>query len=83
MRAGRQLIGACGGLLAVAWGWPIARIVVTRSARLVSGWRLDFHFPWRMALVMPLVVAVTAAVASWMPARATARTPLRRLVGVE
>jgi putative ABC transport system permease protein len=78
-----MLIGACGGLLAIAWGWPLARVVVTHSTRLVSGWRLTLAFPWRMALLMPVVVAVTAGVAAWMPARVTARTPLRRLVGVE
>jgi putative ABC transport system permease protein len=77
------MIGACGGILAIAWGWPIARIIVTHSARLVSGWRLHFDFPWRMALLMPIVVAVTAGVAAWMPARVTARTPLRNLVGAE
>ncbi len=77
------LIGACGGLLAIAWGWPIARIIVTHSARLVSGLRLDFAFPWRMAALLPVVVAATAGIAAWMPARATARMPLRRLVAVE
>jgi putative ABC transport system permease protein len=78
-----MLIGACGGLLAIAWGWPLARLVVTHSTRLVSGWRLTFVFPWPMALTMPMVVAATAAVAAWVPARLTARTPLHRLVGVE
>jgi len=83
LTAEAALIGACGGMLAIAWGWPIARLTVTHSARLVSGWRLGFDFPWRMALAMPLVVAVTAGVAAWMPARATTRTPIRSLVGVE
>jgi len=78
-----MVIGTCGGLLAIAWGWPLARLVVTHSTRLLSGWRLGFEFPWTMALAMPVVVALTAGLAAWLPARATARTPLRRLVGVE
>lgn len=77
------LIGLAGGVLAVLWGWPIARIMVTHSARMVSGWQLAFDFPWPMALATPIVVAATAAVAALVPVRATARSPLTRLVGVE
>ncbi len=77
------LIGLCGGLLAILWGWPIARIIVTHSARMISGWRLRFDFPWDMALLTPLVVAVTAGLAALVPARASARAPLTHLVGVE
>ena len=78
-----MLIGACGGMLAIAWGWPIARVIVTHSTRLVSGWQLAFAFPWPMALAMPAVVAGTAAAAAWIPVRATMREPLTRLVGIE
>lgn len=77
------LIGLAGGVLAVVWGWPIARIIVTHSARMVSGWQITFDFPWPMALLTPVVVAVTAALAALVPVHATARTPLTRLAGVE
>jgi putative ABC transport system permease protein len=77
------LLGVGGGLLAVAWGWPIARIVVTHSCRAVSGWQLAFAFPWTMALAIPAVVAFAARVAVAVPAYRTARLPLTRLVGIE
>jgi putative ABC transport system permease protein len=77
------LIGFAGGTLAIFWGWPIARIIVTHSARMVSGWQLLFDFPWPMALATPAVVAVTAMVAAIVPVRATTREPLTRLVGIE
>lgn len=83
LAAEAALIGAAGGLLAVAWGWPIARIIVTHSARMVSGWRIDFVFPWRLASVVPLVVAATAGLAAFVPARRTSRGVLTRLVAVE
>ncbi len=77
------LIGLAGGVLAVLWGWPIARIIVTHSARMVSGWSIEFLFPWTMAALTPVVVAATAALAALVPVRATARTPLHGLVAVE
>ncbi len=77
------VIGLAGGFLAVLWGWPIARIIVTHSARMVSGWQIAFAFPWTMAWLTPLVVAVTAAFAALVPVRATARLPLPSLVAVE
>jgi putative ABC transport system permease protein len=77
------LIGLAGGVLAVAWGWPIARIIVTHSTRMVSGWQLAFDFPWAMAVLTPIVVAVTSACAAIFPVRAAAREPLTSLVGVE
>lgn len=77
------LIGLAGGVLAVLWGWPIARIIVTHSARMVSGWQIGFLFPWGMAALTPLVVAGTAALAALVPVRVTARASLRGLVAVE
>ncbi len=77
------LIGVAGGVLAVLWGWPIARIIVTHSARMVSGWQLVFDFPWTMALLTPVVVAIVAALAAVLPVRAMARSGLTQLVGVE
>jgi putative ABC transport system permease protein len=74
------LIGLAGGVLAVAWGWPIAHIIVTHSAGMVSGWQLVFDFPWAMALLTPAVVAVTAVLAALLPVRAAARR-LTSLVG--
>ena len=41
-----MVIGACGGLLAIAWGWPLARLVVTHSTRLLSGWRSAFRLAY-------------------------------------
>lgn len=77
------LIGLAGGVLAVLWGWPIARIIVTHSARMVSGWQIGFLFPWTMAVVTPFVVAATAALAALASVRATKRAPLHGLVAVE
>jgi hypothetical protein len=70
-------------MLAVLWGWPISRIIVTHSARMISGWQIGFLFPWEMAAVTPLVVAATAALAALVPVRVTARASLRGLVAVE
>ncbi len=77
------LLGLAGGVLAIVWGWPIAYIIVTHSARMVSGWRLVFDFPWGMALATPAVVAATAALAAVVPVRAATRASLSSLVGVE
>jgi len=77
------LVGLCGGVLAIAWGWPMAYAIVTHSTRMVSGWQLTFDFPWGLALLMPAIVALTAAVAAWLPAWTMSRTRLTSLVGVE
>jgi putative ABC transport system permease protein len=77
------LLGLAGGVLAIVWGWPIARIIVTHSARAISGWQLAFDFPWPLALATPAVIASLAVLAAIAPLRATLREPLPRLVGIE
>lgn len=74
------LLGAVGGVFAVAFGWLVARLLVLHSTRLVSGWTLTFEFPWGLAVTTVVLASVTALAASRHPTRRAATEPVAELV---
>jgi len=84
MFAGEALVlGALGGILATLFAWPVARLLVTQSTRIVSGWSLAFDFPYLMALATIGVAALTSVAAAYYPGRRAAATRTSNLVVVE
>jgi putative ABC transport system permease protein len=77
------LLGTVGGLMAVLYAWPVSRLLVTRSTRLVSGWALIFDFPIGLALATVVIAAITSVAASYYPAHRAASTRVADLVLVE
>jgi len=77
------LIGLLGGTLAILYAWPVSMLLVTRSARLVSGWRLSFEFGLAPALATLGLAALTSVAAAYYPARQVARCRPAELVTVE
>lgn len=74
------LLGIVGGVLAVAFGWLIARLLVLHSTRLISGWSLTFDFPWMQAVATIGIAGVTAVVAGIYPARRAVTERVAELV---
>jgi putative ABC transport system permease protein len=74
------LVGSIGGLMATLYAWPVARLLVTRSTRLVSGWSLTFDFPVRLAIATVAIAAVTSVLAAYYPAERAARRRISELV---
>ncbi len=84
MFAGEALVlGALGGILATLFAWPVARLLVTHSTRIVSGWSLAFDFPYPMALATIGVAALTSVAAAYYPGRRAAASRTSNLVVVE
>ena len=77
------MLGALGGVMATLFAWPVARALITRSTRLVSGWALTFEFSLPLALATILVSALTAMAAAYYPARRTANACVGALVAPE
>jgi putative ABC transport system permease protein len=77
------VLGAVGGVMAALFAWPVARLLVTRSTRLVSGWGLVFDFPLGLALVTVAIAALTSVAAAYYPAHRTATKRVADLVLVE
>ncbi len=77
------VLGALGGILATLFAWPVARLLVTQSTRIVSGWSLAFDFPYPMTVVTVIVAALTSVGAAYYPARRAAATRVTNLVVVE
>ena len=77
------MLGALGGVMATLFAWPVARALITRSTRLVSGWALTFEFSLPLALATILVSALTAMAAAYYPARRTADACVGALVAPE
>ena len=77
------ILGSIGGLLAALYAWPVSMILITRSTRLVSGWRLGFAFPYAMAAVTVAVAGITSMFAAYYPFRRAAAVPIADLVTVE
>jgi putative ABC transport system permease protein len=74
------LLGIVGGVLAVLFGWVIARMLVLHSTRLISGWALAFDFPWALAGATVVIAAATAVAAGIYPARRAATERVADLV---
>ncbi len=77
------IIGAFGGVMAILYAWPVSFMLVTRSTRLISGWRLTFVFPYPLALVTLAVAGATSVIAAYYPVRRVTRMPIGELVVVE
>lgn len=74
------LLGLSGGILATAFGWIVARLLVLHSTRLISGWSLSFDYPWASAMAVIVLSSVSAIGASIPPARHAASEPIGELV---
>ncbi len=77
------LLGLLGGLLGVAYGGLVSWLVVSRSARLVSGWSLDFVFPLGLAATTVVVATVAAVLAARFPVRRASARAVAELVSME
>jgi putative ABC transport system permease protein len=77
------LLGVAGGVLAVLYAWPVARLLVTHSTRMVSGWTLTFEFPVALAAATVGLAALASLAAAMWPVRRIAAAPAAALVAVE
>lgn len=77
------ILGAFGGLAAVLYAWPVSMMLVTRSTRLVSGWRLTFTFPHALAFATIILAGLTSAIAAYYPVRRATTVPVAELMTVE
>jgi putative ABC transport system permease protein len=78
-----MILGAFGGVMAALYAWPVSRLLVTRSTRVVSGWALGFDFPVGLALVTVAIAALTSVAAAYYPAHRAAGRRVADLVLVE
>ena len=69
--------------MAALYAWPVSRLLVTRSTRVVSGWALGFDFPVGLALVTVAIAALTSVAAAYYPAHRAAGRRVADLVLVE
>ena len=71
-----SLIGACGGILALAVGFPLGLLWVKMTFPDLVGWTLELHVPgFYFAVVSAVAVAVCLA-AALLPAYRSARIEL-------
>jgi len=77
------VLGGFGGVMATFYAWPVSRLLITRSTRLVSGWGLTFDFPIGLSLITVAIAAVTSVAAAYYPAHRAARIRVAELMVVE
>ncbi len=78
-----SVLGVLGGLLGVAYGALVSWLVVTRSARLISGWSLDFVFSAELAAATVVVATVAAVLAARFPVRRAQSRSVAELIAME
>ncbi len=77
------IIGVLSVLVGLASGVCLAAILIFVVNKLSFGWTIQYIFAWKGMAVYLLVVVLASLAASWFPARAAARIPIREALSEE
>ena len=77
------LLGAFGGILAVAYSVPLSVLVVTRTSRVVSGWSFRPDLSPGLVLATIGLAIIAATLGAYPSVRRTARANVAGLVAAE
>jgi putative ABC transport system permease protein len=76
------LMGMIGGILGLAYGALLARIILIGMTSM-SGYRLDFQMPGSAVLTGIIIALVVSQAAAFLPARRAARTKILEAIQYE
>ena len=77
------IIGVLSVLVGLASGVCLAAILIFVVNKLSFGWTIQYIFAWKGMTAYLLVVVLASLAASWLPARAAARIPIREALSEE
>ncbi len=77
------ILGALSVLAGLASGVCLAAILIFVVNKLSFGWTIQYIFAWKAMAAYLLVVVLASLAASWLPARAAARIPVREALSEE
>ena len=77
------ILGVLSVLVGLAAGVSLAAILIFVVNKLSFGWTIQYIFAWKSMAVYLLVVVAASLAASWLPARAAARIPIREALSEE
>ncbi len=77
------ILGVLSVLVGLASGVSLAAILIFVVNKLSFGWTIQYIFAWKGMAVYLLVVVAASLAASWLPARAAARIPIREALSEE
>ena len=77
------ILGALSVLVGLASGVCLAAILIFVVNKLSFGWTIQYIFAWKGMAAYLLVVVLASLAASWLPARAAARIPIREALSEE
>ena len=77
------ILGVLSVLVGLAAGVSLAAILIFVVNKLSFGWTIQYIFAWKGMAVYLLVVVAASLAASWLPARAAARIPIREALSEE
>ena len=77
------ILGVLSVLHGLAAGVSLAAILIFVVNKLSFGWTIQYIFAWKGMAVYLLVVVAASLAASWLPARAAARIPIREALSEE
>ncbi len=78
-----SFLGMAAALLGIMASIPMGLTFIHVVALDATGWRLDYHFPWHVAVEVGLLVATTAALAGVLPGRAAAQIDVKDALSYE
>ena len=77
------ILGVLSVLAGLASGVCLAAILIFVVNKLSFGWTIQYIFAWKGMTAYLLVVILASLAASWLPARAAARIPIREALSEE
>lgn len=77
------ILGVLSVLAGLASGVCLAAILIFVVNKLSFGWTIQYIFAWKGMTAYLLVVVLASLAASWLPARAAARIPIREALSEE
>ena len=77
------ILGVLSVFTGLAAGVSLAAILIFVVNKLSFGWTIQYIFAWKGMAVYLLVVVAASLAASWLPARAAARIPIREALSEE
>ena len=77
------ILGALSVLVGLAAGVCLAAILIFVVNKLSFGWTIQYIFAWKAMAAYLLVVVLASLAASWLPARAASRLPIREALSEE